>query len=140
MEFLSADFLKYFVPLAGAVVAWFFNERRRHAWEEYLRKEERYRELLRTMTGFYSHSPDSEVRRQFIEEYKRCWLYCSDEVIRAANEAMDIMKEGTIISMDKRLEILGRFVLAIRKDLLKRTLTKRTNLDPKDYMHMSPGK
>lgn len=140
MEFLSADFLKYFVPLAGAVVAWFFNERRRHAWEEYLRKEEQYRELLRTMTGFYSHSPDSEVRRQFIEEYKRCWLYCSDEVIRAANEAMNVMKEGTTISMDKRLEILSKFVLAIRKDLLKRTLTKRTNLDPKEYIHMNPGK
>lgn len=71
-EFLSAEFLKFFIPLLGAVIAWFVNERRRRAAEEYLRKEERYRELLRAMTGFYAHSSDPEVRRQFIEEYKRC--------------------------------------------------------------------
>jgi hypothetical protein len=58
------------------------------------------------------------VRRQFIEEYKRCWLYCSDEVIRAANAALDAMKEGITVSMEKRLQILGEFVLAIRRDLL----------------------
>ena len=140
VEIISADFMKFFLPLVGAVVAWFLNERRRHAWEEYLRKEERYRELLRTLSGFYSHSADAEVRRQFIEEYKRCWLYCSDEVIKAANAAMDVMKEGTTVPMEKRLQILGEFVLAIRRDLLHRTVTKGTSLRPQDYVHIMPGK
>ncbi|MGH8739026.1 MAG: hypothetical protein ACREVC_16860, partial [Burkholderiales bacterium] len=99
-EFISADFLKFFVPLIGAVIAWVFNERRRCSWEEYLRKEERYRELLRTLTGFYTHAADSNIRSQFLEEYKRCWLYCSDEVIRAANSAMEVMVEGTTIQME----------------------------------------
>lgn len=139
-EFLSADFLKFFVPLVGAVIAWFLNERRRRAWEEYLRKEERYRELLRTLTGFYSHAADSDIRRQFLEEYKRCWLYCSDEVIRAANSAMEVMVEGTTVPMEARLERIGKFVLAIRRDLLRRNLTSHTELHTADYVHIAPGK
>jgi hypothetical protein len=138
-EFLSADFLKFFIPLLGAVAAWFLNERRRRAWEEYLRKEERYRELLRTLTGFYSYASDPETRRQFLEEYKRCFLYCSDEVIRAANLAMEGMAEGTQLPNDERLRRIGDLVLAIRRDLLRRTLTSKTNLTPEDFRHISPG-
>ena len=139
-EFLTPDFLKFFLPLVGAVLAWFLNERRRRAWEEYLRKEERYRELLRTLTGFYSFADDTDVRRQFLEEYKRCWLYCNDEVIRAANLAMEGMVEGTSLPNDERLERIGKLVIAIRRDLLRRTLTQRTELTPKDYVHIAPGK
>ncbi len=138
--FISADFLKIFLPLVGAVVAWFLNERRRHAWEEYLRKEDRYRELLRNLSGFYSHSADPEMRRLFIEEYKRCWLYCSDDVIKAANAAMDVMVEGTTVPMEQRRQILGEFVLAIRRDLLRRRLTKDTSLSSSDYRQIMPGK
>ncbi|HRK76954.1 MAG TPA: hypothetical protein PLQ95_00310 [Thiobacillus sp.] len=139
-EFLSADFLKVFVPLLGAVAAWFLNERRRRAWEEYLRKEERYRELLRTLTGFYSYASDSEVRRQFLEEYKQCFLYCSDEVIKAANLAMEGMVEGTHLPNEERLQRIGDLVLAIRRDLLRRTLTSKTALTHEDFRHVTPGK
>lgn len=138
-DFVSADFLKFFIPLLGAVVAWFLNERRRRAWEEYLRKEERYRELLRTLTGFYNHASDPEVRRQFLEEYKRCFLYCSDEVIRAANLAMEGMVEGTSLPNEERLERIGNLVLAARRDLLRRTLTSSTDLTHEDFRHITPG-
>jgi len=140
MEFLSADFLKFFVPLLGGVVAWFFNERRRREWEEYLRKEERYRELLRTLTGFYADTGDPEVRRQFLEEYKRCWLYCGDDVIKAANFAMEGLVENTPLHNDERLRRIGLLVIAIRRDLLRRTLTRRTTLTPADFSHIRPGK
>ena len=139
-EFLTPDFLKFFLPLVGAVLAWFLNERRRRAWEEYLRKEERYRELLRTLTGFYSFAADTDVRRQFLEEYKRCWLYCNDEVIFAANLAMEGMVAGTSLPNDERLERIGKLVIAIRRDLLRRTLTQKTAPTPKDYVHIAPGK
>lgn len=132
--------MKFFLPLAGAVFAWFLNERRRRSWEEYLRKEERYRELLRTLVGFYNHAASSQVRSQFLEEYKRCWLYCSDDVIRAANAAMEVMIEGTTIPMEQRRLRIGEFVLAIRRDLLRRTLTRGTGLQAGDYVHVAPGK
>ena len=139
-EFLSADFLKFFVPLLGAVAAWFLNERRRRAWEEYLRKEERYRELLRTLTGFYDYAADSKIRGQFFEEYKRCFLYCGDEVIKAANLAMEGMVEGTQLPNSDRLQRIGDLVLAIRRDLLRRTLTSKTSLTHEDFKHINPGK
>lgn len=137
--FLTPDFLKFFVPLAGAVIAWFLNERRRRAWEEYLRKEERYRVLLKTLSGFYVHASSVATRLEFLEEYKRCWLYCSDEVIRAANAAMEVLVEGTTAPMEQRHQRIGQLVLAIRKDLLRRTLTTRTELRDTDYIHISPG-
>jgi hypothetical protein len=86
--FLTPDFIKFFIPLAGAVIAWFLNERRRRSWEEYLRKEDRYQGLLKSLSGFYVHAADATVRNIFIEEYKKCWMYCDDEVIRAANAAI----------------------------------------------------
>ena len=139
-EYLTPDFLKFFLPLVGAVLAWFLNERRRRAWEEYLRKDERYRELLRTLTGFYTFASDSDIRRQFLEEYKRCWLYCSDEVIKAANLAMEGMIENSALPNDERLQRIGSLVIAIRRDLLRRTLTQGTALSPEDYVHIAPGK
>lgn len=138
-EFLSADFVKFFLPLAGGVIAWFWNERRRRIWEEYLRKEDRYRELLKSLSGFYVHAADSSVRNQFIEEYKKCWMYCDDEVIHAANAAIHATKNGATISMDDRLKIIGTLVLAIRRDMLRRSLVRKTKLAPEDYLHVSPG-
>lgn len=139
-DLFSGDFLKFFIPLVGAVVAWFVNERRRRAWEEYLRKEERYRALLRTLSGFYTHASSAKVREEFLEEYKRCWLYCGDEVIKAANAAMGVMVEGVQVSMDQRLNRIGELVLAIRRDLLRRTLTRETTLRASDYNgHIAPG-
>src|SRR6185437_5262226 len=44
--FLSADFLKFFLPLAAGVVGWLANERAKRQTEEYTRKEQRYRVLL----------------------------------------------------------------------------------------------
>ena len=131
--------MKFFLPLIGAVVAWFWNEQHRRSWEEYLRKEDRYKELLKSLSGFYIHSPEAEVRNQFIEEYKKCWMYCDDDVIKAANSAIFAMQKGVTISMEERRNIIGRFVLAIRRDLLRRTLVRKTNLRPEDYVHVSPG-
>jgi len=138
-EYFSAEFIKFFLPLIGAVIAWFWNERRRRSWEEYLRKEDRYRELLKSLSGFYIHSADAEARSRFIEEYKKCWMYCDDDVIKAANSAIFAMQKGVTISMEERRKIIGGFVLAIRRDLLRRTLVRKTNLGPEDYKHVSPG-
>ena len=138
-EFITPDFLKFFLPLAGAVLAWFLNTRRQRAWEEYTRKEERYTALLNCLSGFYNHSASPEIRKKFLDEYKNCWLYCDDKVILAINEAMTGMIENTNIPMDKRLEKIGHLVMAIRQDMLKRTIAKSTKLTAKDFQHINPG-
>jgi hypothetical protein len=72
---LSSDFLKFFIPAAGAIVAWFINEQRKVRWEQFKRKEERYQELLRCVKGFYVESHNQELKRQFIDQVSLCWLY-----------------------------------------------------------------
>ncbi len=49
----SADFWKFAAPLLGAVFAWFINEWRKRLADQYQRKEANYKELLKSLRGFY---------------------------------------------------------------------------------------
>src|SRR6266487_6604709 len=133
--FLTADFLKFFLPLAGAVIAWFVNEKRKRAWEEYQRKEPRYQELLRTVKGFYVAAHDEEKKSEFVEQLKVCWLYCPDEVIKKAYAFLDAINSAQKTLEEKELS-LGEFVVAIRRDLLSRKITRKTELTSQDYQHL----
>lgn len=57
----SADFWKIAFPALAGIVAWFFNERSKLAWEQFKRKEEHYKELLRCLKGFYVSTQDLKV-------------------------------------------------------------------------------
>jgi hypothetical protein len=46
------DFLKFFLPLAGAAVSWYWNERRKIIAAEYERKSEKYAALIDSLQGF----------------------------------------------------------------------------------------
>ncbi|PCH85368.1 MAG: hypothetical protein COB26_11940 [Piscirickettsiaceae bacterium] len=138
-NFITPDFIKFFLPLAGAVIAWVLNERRKRTWEEYRRKEECYSKLLASLTGFYTYAADAGVRSKFIEEYKKSWMYCSDEVIKAMNQMIYATKVGSTVTPECQREIIGGLIVEIRKDLLNRKLTKKTKLNPKDYIHVGPG-
>jgi len=50
------------------------------------------------------------------------------------------MVENTTGPMEARRERIGEFVLAIRRDLLRRNLTRHTELQAADYVHIAPGK
>jgi hypothetical protein len=134
----SIDFWKFAAPLFGAIIAWFVNERRKREWEQYQRKEESYKELLRCLKGFYV---GAEQRNEFIGEFlnqvNRCRLYCPDDVIlngytilntvHASNSSTDVEKEKE----------MGDFVASIRNDLLSRKLVRSTKLCGKDFKHLN---
>jgi hypothetical protein len=64
----TVDLLKFLLSVAvaiSAVIAWFVNEKRKRAWEEYQRKEARYQGLLQAMRGFYAEINDKEKKDQF---------------------------------------------------------------------------
>ena len=135
MDFL-ADFLKLGVPLLAAVGVWYLNERAKRGWEEYIRKEGNYKTLLSTLRGFYVGSVDTQLKDTFLEQLNECWLYCPDNVVRKCYDFVDAVKVGAQLS-DKAKEIaFGELVVAIRKDLLKRRLVKKTNLTSKDFRHL----
>jgi hypothetical protein len=132
---LSSDFLKFAIPAAGAIIAWFFNERRKALWEQLQRKEERYKELLRCIKGFYVESQDRELKRQFIDQVSLCWLYAPDEVIFKANVFFaTIHKSRNPLATDEEKEkALGELILAIRDDMLNRRLVTKTSLSHSDW-------
>jgi hypothetical protein len=131
------DFLKFFIPLASAVIAWFVNERRKRAWEEYERKESNYKELILALKGFYESSSDlerKELKNKFIDQLNLCWLYSPDNVISAGYQFIRTVRADEKTSQDRKQESLGYFILAIREDLISRRITRTTKLKSKDFM------
>ena len=129
----SSDFWKIAFPALAAVVAWFFNERSKLAWEQYKRKEENYKELLRCLRGFYSSTQDRDLKLQFVHQVNLLWLYAPDHVIEAAYGFLQKVQAG---AQDKELAF-GALVAAARVDLLTRQIVRRSKLNATDFQHFT---
>lgn len=137
-KFLEPDFIKFFIPLAGAVIAWFVNEYRKQKSDEYHRKEARYLELLRALKGFYvsafSDVNDSvQLKRQFLDQLDQCWLYCPDDVIKKGYAFIATVHTDKISSDSDKEQALGEFVVAIRNDLLSHGFMRNSALKAEDF-------
>lgn len=133
------DFLKFFLPLAGAAVAWFINERRKRSTEEYERKERRYSALVDSLQGFYVTAPPDRAREekaQFLRELNNCWLYCPDEVIRKAYVFLATVHTGANSTDEAKEKAVGELVLSIRQDLLSRSTVRSIQLSARDFKHL----
>ena len=137
----SVDFWKFALPLLGAVIAWFTNEWRKRISEQYQRKEANYKELLRSLRGFYVGASDAdELKREFLNQLNIAWLYCPDDVIKKGYAFLDTVHTQKV-SPDAEKEVaLGAFVTAIRCDLLSRKLVRETKLSPADFRHLGVNK
>ena len=132
----SVDFWKFVVPLTGAVVAWYLNEWRKRIWEQYQRKEDQYKKLIRCLQGFYVGTDSKELKAEFLQQLNICWLYCPDEVIKKAYAFLDTVYAGRSNPEGTKEEAVNELMLSIRKDLLSRKLIKKTKLEPKDFRHL----
>jgi hypothetical protein len=113
-----------------AVFAWFANEWRKRIAEQYQRKEANYKELVRSLRGFYVGAPDAEARMlEFINQLNMAWLYCPDDVIKKGYAFLDTIRDSQPDA--KKEAAMGAFVLALRQDLLSRGLVKTTSLKPR---------
>lgn len=136
--FSSVDFWKFALPLLGAVVAWFANEWRKRIADQYQRKETNYKELLRSLRGFYvGASNDEELKREFLNQLNIAWLYCPDDVIKKGYAFLDTVHAMKVSTDPDRELAMGAFVAAIRLDLLSRKLVQKTKLSPSDFRHLS---
>jgi hypothetical protein len=133
----SVDFWKFAAPLFGAIFAWFVNEWRKRVWEQYQRKEESYKELLRCLKGFYIGAPNSNALKvEFINQLNRCWLYCPDNVILEGYTFLNTVSTSNLSSDEVKEKALGDFVASIRVDLLSRKLVRKTKFSGNDFMHL----
>lgn len=121
----------------GAVGAWVINEKRKRASEEYQRKEERYRELLGALRGFYITDRDPRAVQTFLDQLNLCWLYCPDNVIRSAYAFVDTVSTGVLRTDEEKELAVGELVAAIRHDLVSRRIVKRTRLSAADFRHLA---
>lgn len=134
----SVDFWKFSAPLFGAVIAWFLNEWRKRAAEQYLRKEESYKELLLCLKGFYIGAQNSSaLKAEFLNQLNRCWLYCPDDIIKKGYSFLDTVHASNLSSDEIKEKAMGDFVAAIRADLLSRKLVKKSKLTGQDFKHLN---
>jgi len=54
-------------------------------------KEEKYSNLLILLQGFVGRTTSGETKRKFFEEQYKSWLYCSDGVVKAINEMVQLV-------------------------------------------------
>jgi len=96
-------------------------------------KEEKYSNLLVLLQGFVGLTASSETKKKFLEEQYRSWLYCSDGVVTAINDMIElaISEKGKDPEPEKGRKVVGNIVLEMRKDLLG-----RTKLNPKDFKYI----
>ena len=134
----SADFWKFALPLLGAVIAWFTNEWRKRVADQYQRKEANYKELVRSLRGFYVGAAKAdELKLEFLNQLNISWLYCPDEVIQKGYAFLETVQARQAKSDDEKQLAFGAFVAAIRSDLLSRSLVQRTKLSAEDFKHFS---
>lgn len=135
---LSVEFWKFSAPLFGAVIAWFVNEWRKLASEQYQRKEESYKELIQCLKGFYIGIENSnKLKIEFLNQLNRCWLYCPDDVIKKGYAFLNTVHESNSSTDEVKEKAMGEFIVAIRKDLLSRKLVKSTKLNSSDFKHLN---
>jgi hypothetical protein len=137
----SAEFLKVMVPALVAIGAWFWNERSKLVWEQYKRKEDSYKELLRCLRGFHLSSNDKELQKQFLHQIDLLWMYAPDTVIRVTYNFLAQMADVNATEESKR-SANGAVIEAIRKDLLENQPvidSKLSASDYKFYSHIKPG-
>ena len=141
-EILTApEFWKFTLPLSGVVVAWFTNEWRKRVADQYQRKEANYKELLRSLRGFYEGETHSEeLQIEFLNQLNFSWLYCPDDVIQRGYDFLDTVHAEKASTADQKQLALGALVAAIRNDLLSRHLVRKTKLLAKDFKHLKSSK
>jgi hypothetical protein len=118
--------------LAG-LATWLLNERSKRRVEDYARRETRYASLIKSIRAFQVGSEDREAKLEFLSELDLCWLYGSDDVIRAAYALLRTMKDDVASTPVERSEAAGHLALAIREDLLRRAPLQRTSLKAADF-------
>ncbi len=86
-------------------------------------KEEKYSNLLILLQGFVGRTTSGETKRKFFEEQYKSWLYCSDSVVKAINEMVQLVidSRGKEPEPEKGKKAIGNIVLEMRKDLLGKT-------------------
>jgi hypothetical protein len=123
------------VVLTAAVgfATWYLNEWGKRREADYVRREQRYVELVKALRGFHEGSENVEAKEQFLIQLELCWLYGSDEVVRAAYSFLNKVNTQQTSTPIERATAAGDLMVAIRNDLLRRAPLKCSTLKPAEF-------
>jgi hypothetical protein len=115
------------VPIITAIISsyltYYFTVKSRKTEAVVKFKEEKYSNLLVLLQGFVGNTVSGEIKKKFFEEQYKSWLYCSDGVVRAINNMVELVinSMGSEPNKDAGRKAVGNIVLEMRKDLLGNT-------------------
>jgi len=124
---MDTTLLLILVPIIVAVIssylAYFFAIKSKKNEVILKFKEEKYSNLLILLQGFVGKTTLGETKIKFFEEQYKSWLYCSDGVVKAINEMVQLVIDSRCREPDseKGKKAVGNIVLEMRKDLLGKT-------------------
>ena len=127
IKMVMKDYLLLFSPLIAAGISsyltYLFAIKSKHQESILKFKEEKYSNLLILLQGFVGKTANGNTQKQFFEEQYRSWLYSSDDVVKAINQMVKLVIDSRGNQPDRKAgrKAVGDIVLAMRKDLLKKT-------------------
>jgi hypothetical protein len=115
------------VPLLSAAIGAFFvylftsRAKRDETIQRF--KEEKYAKLLVKLQGFVGTTTSAQLKREFFEELYQSWLYASDPVVESLNSMVRLVidSRGQPPDPEAGRRAVGKIVLAMRRDLLRKT-------------------
>jgi hypothetical protein len=107
----------------GAFLGYLFTTRARRDESIARFKEEKYAKLLVKLQGFIGVTTSAQMKRDFFEEQYQSWLYASDEVVETLNRMVRLVidSKGQEPDHEAGRRVVGEIVLAMRRDLLRKT-------------------
>jgi hypothetical protein len=116
-----------FVPILsaaiGALLVYLFSSAQKRDESIIRFKEEKYAKLLVRLQGFVGATTSARLKKEFFEEQYQSWLYASDEVVESLNAMVRFVIEsrGAVPDPEAGRKAVGNIVLAMRRDLLRKT-------------------
>jgi hypothetical protein len=123
VEVLSTFILALFSAGIGGLISFYFASKSKKQEAIMKFREEKYSNLIIFLQGFVGNTSNSETKRKFFEEQYKSWTYSSDEVVKALNNLVEIVKNNGSQkpNIEEGQKAIGNIVLAMRKDLLGKT-------------------
>lgn len=127
------NLLLILLPIISAVISsyltYYFSIKQKK--DETIRKfkEEKYSNLVILLKGFVGNTVSADKKKKFFEEQYKSWLYCSDEVVVAINNMVNLLmsNRGKPINPEEGKKAIGNIIVAMRKDLLGKTKLKHNS-------------
>lgn len=120
---LVTSFLALTSAFIGGFVSYYYTSKSKKLEAIIRFREEKYSNLLILLQGFVGQTTSQETKKKFFEEQYKSWVYCSDEVVLAINNMVQLVidTEGKEPNPLEGKKAVGNIVLAMRKDLLGKT-------------------